>query len=59
MKQSRIFQVPNGRSATGPMPDRAAAAEPVAAALCFLPRDASKALRARLLGRPRRGAERP
>jgi hypothetical protein len=51
MKQSRIFHAPNGRSATGPMPDRAAAVEPRAAALVFVPRNASQALMARLLGR--------
>jgi hypothetical protein len=54
MRQQRIFHAPNGRSATGPLPDRAAAVEPRAASLAFVPRDASRALMARLLGRVRR-----
>ncbi len=54
MKQQRIFHAPNGRSAAGPMPDRAAAVEPRTASLLFVPRDASRALMARLLGRPGR-----
>ena len=55
MKRQRNFQAPNARSSAGPMPERAAAVEPRMAALAFAPRDASKALMVRLVGRAGRG----
>ncbi len=51
MKRQRNFQARNARSSAGPMPERTAVAEPRMAMLAFAPRDASRALMARLLGR--------